>query len=193
MCSTKMNRRLGSIRGSQGRVFARNFSDGTMLSAGKVSNLYARIVVTLDGSDFAEDALVHAVGLAKLMNVPLRLVRVSGAHSVERAVAAGAATDYIAMGQFIEDEVREAERYIAAIADDLTAQELQVSGTVENGPVVGSILEQVQTGDLLVLASHGRTGIARWFLGSVSEEVVRRSPVPVLLIRNKLGATDDQD
>ncbi|MEJ7839051.1 MAG: universal stress protein [Thermomicrobiales bacterium] len=155
--------------------------------------MYSRIVVTLDGSEFAEDALVHAVGLAKLMNVPLRLVRVSGAHSVERAVAAGAATDYIAMGQFIEDEVKEAERYIAAIANDLTAQELQVTGTVENGPVIRSILEQVQTGDLLVLASHGRTGIARWFLGSVSEEVVRRSPVPVLLIRNKLGATDVQD
>lgn len=154
--------------------------------------MYKRIVVTLDGSEFAEDALEHAVQLANLTKAPIHLVRVSGAHSVERAVAAGAATDYIAMGQFIEDEVKEAERYIASKAESLTQQGIQASGVVINGPVERAILDQLQTGDLLVIASHGRHGIARWFLGSVSEEVVRRSPVPVLLIRNKSGENNER-
>jgi nucleotide-binding universal stress UspA family protein len=45
------------------------------------------------------------------------------------------------------------------------------------------VISTTQEGDLIVMASHGRTGVRRWFLGSVAEEVLRQASVPVLLIR----------
>ena len=50
----------------------------------------------------------------------------------------------------------------------------------------------MKSGDLLVITTHGRTGLARWFFGSVAEGVMRRSAVPVLLIRTKT-ATDEKE
>ena len=46
-----------------------------------------------------------------------------------------------------------------------------------------AIVEAAQPGDLIVMTSHGRSGLPRWFLGSVAEAVVRRASVPVLLVR----------
>jgi nucleotide-binding universal stress UspA family protein len=54
---------------------------------------------------------------------------------------------------------------------------------VLRGYAAAAIISATQEGDLIVMASHGRTGVRRWFLGSVAEEVLRQSTVPVLLIR----------
>ena len=52
------------------------------------------------------------------------------------------------------------------------------------GSPTDEVVKSVQTGDLLVVASHGRAGLPRLVLGSVAEDVVRRSPVPVLLVHS---------
>ena len=147
--------------------------------------MYSRIVITLDGSPIAEEALTRAVEMAKLTKAPLHLVRVADVHSVERSVAAGAAFDYVAMGELIDAEIEEATKYIAAKSEELVAQGLKVTSAVLTGPVTRAILDQQKRGDLIVIASHGRTGLSRWFLGSVAEEVVRHATVPVLLIRHQ--------
>jgi nucleotide-binding universal stress UspA family protein len=58
-----------------------------------------------------------------------------------------------------------------------------VTTEVAEGPTSRILVGHSKPGDVIVMASHGRTGMARWFLGSVAEEVVRRSAVPVLLVR----------
>ena len=147
--------------------------------------MYSRIVVTLDGSSIAEEALARAIEMAKLTKAPLHLVRVADVHSVERSVATGAAFDYVAMGELIDAEVEAATSYIAAKSEELIAQGLKVTSAVLTGPVTRAILDQQKRGDLIVIASHGRTGLSRWFLGSVAEEVVRHATVPILLIRHQ--------
>jgi nucleotide-binding universal stress UspA family protein len=61
---------------------------------------------------------------------------------------------------------------------------------VITGEVVPELLGFVRPRDLLVMTTHGRTGLARWFLGSVAEAVIRRSPVPVLVVRSVAAAAE---
>lgn len=64
---------------------------------------------------------------------------------------------------------------------------VQLECLVYTGDVIGSILQAVEKlqPDLLVMATHGRTGLARFVLGSVAEAVVRKASCPVLTIRSK--------
>jgi nucleotide-binding universal stress UspA family protein len=149
--------------------------------------MYSRIVVPLDGSEVAEEALAHAVEFAKLLNTPLHLVRVADAHALESVAGTGMGFDYVEMGTLLQDEIDAARSYIDAKTEELSGNGQSVSNSVVTGPVSRSIVDQLKTGDLLVIASHGRTGISRWFLGSVAEDVIRHSPVPVLLIRHGAG------
>lgn len=149
--------------------------------------MYSRIVVPLDGSDVAEEALRHAKEFARLFNAPIHIVRVADAHALERMAGTGTGLDYVAVGALLEEEVDDARSYIATKAKELGSDGLTVSHDVVTGPVARSIVDALQTGDLLVMASHGRTGISRWFLGSVAENVVRHAPVPVLLVRHGAG------
>jgi nucleotide-binding universal stress UspA family protein len=147
--------------------------------------MYSRIVVPLDGSQIAEEALVQARELSKLINVPLHLIRVADAHTLERVAGTGIGLDYVAIGALLEEEVADAKSYIADRQKELTGEGLTVSTAIMTGPVSRSIVDSLQDGDLLVMTSHGRTGISRWFLGSVAEDVIRHAPVPVLLTRHQ--------
>ncbi|MER3630791.1 MAG: hypothetical protein C4325_00330, partial [Blastocatellia bacterium] len=63
-----------------------------------------------------------------------------------------------------------------------------VSTAVRGGPIVEELLATLQPGDLVVMTTHGRTGLARWFLGSVAEAVLRRATAPVLIIRSSVAS-----
>ncbi len=145
--------------------------------------MYCRIIVPLDGSDVAAEALVHARELAQRLSVPLHLVRVIDAHVLDQIGATCLAFDYGAVTELVEEEDQDAtafmERQVAALRDE----GLDVTGAVVHGPVASSIVASAEADDLIVMASHGRTGIRRWFLGSVAEEVLRQATVPVLLVR----------
>jgi hypothetical protein len=55
------------------------------------------------------------------------------------------------------------------------------------------LTQSVEPGDVIVMATHGRGGVRRWLIGSVAEEVIRHSPVPVLLVRADQAVTlEDQ-
>ena len=147
--------------------------------------MYSRIVVPLDGSKVAEEALVQAKELARLLQVPLHLVRVADAHTLERVAGTGIGLDYVAIGALLEEEVTDAKTYIADRQKELRDEGLTVSSAIMTGPVSRSIVDSLETGDLLVMTSHGRTGVSRWFLGSVAEDVIRHATVPVLLTRHQ--------
>jgi nucleotide-binding universal stress UspA family protein len=86
--------------------------------------------------------------------------------------------------QKIAAEEVDATEYLAAIQERLVEREVVTSTAVVTGEVVPTLLGTVRPGDLLVMTTHGRTGLARWFFGSVAEAVLRRSQVPVLLVRS---------
>lgn len=139
--------------------------------------MYSRIVVPLDGSDMAAQAVPTAEEFARLSGAPLHLVRVADFGRF------GWTGPYGMPAMVLEAEQAAAAEYLADVSQTIAGHGIKVTTEVRIGSSSQQIVEAVQQGDLLVMTSHGRSGPARWFLGSVAEDVVRRSPVPVLLVR----------
>lgn len=148
--------------------------------------MFTRIVVPLDGSPLAETALEEAAQLARLSNAEIRLVRVIDFTMTEKHGAFGLALEY-APQQFFDVELEEAQGYLRETADRLRGVGLTVSSEVTRGRVAQVLANYCQPGDVVVMASHGRGGLSRWFLGSVAEDLVRKSTVPVMLVRAQNG------
>lgn len=144
--------------------------------------MFERIVVGLDGSGVSEEALRAGTDLARRLGVPLHLIRVADL-SVIPWGASEAAEEYADLGQEMAREKAEARRYLDEVAAPLLAEGLPVTTEVRSGLAARELTEAVTPADLLVVASHGRHGLARWFLGSVAEDVARRASAPVLIVR----------
>ena len=148
---------------------------------------YERIVVPLDGSELAEEALAHAEPLAQAIGAPLHLVRVIDTPSLAHVGTIGLGVEQAALSaalQRIAAEQAAATEYLAGIREHMVQRGLGTTTAVVTGEVVAELLGAIRPRDLLVMTTHGRTGLARWFFGSVAEAVIRRSPVPVLVVRS---------
>jgi nucleotide-binding universal stress UspA family protein len=145
--------------------------------------VFERIVVPLDGSELAEQALPAAEELARLSGGPLHLIRVVDLARLERYGAYGLAVEYAGFDMVAGEERQVAEKYLAEVAAGLRGRGATVTTEVVDGATTRVLIGATKPGDTLVMASHGRTGLPRWFLGSVAEEVVRHATVPVLLVR----------
>jgi nucleotide-binding universal stress UspA family protein len=134
-----------------------------------------RILVPLDGSLLAEIALECALDLARGASSTVVLLRAAEAHHL-----LGDPTDAQV------SVVAEAEDYLATTAQRLREQGVrQVETSVWYGPPAESIVEaaRLRKADLIVMSSHGRSGLGRLILGSVAESVLRSMDTPILLIR----------
>lgn len=143
--------------------------------------MYRQIVVPLDGSELAEEALEQAKRISKISSAPLKLVRVVDTYRTQSLPATGMALDYSMLGELAEEEIQDAKRYLESVVQQLREDDYEVTGDVLHGPIARQICSVAKPEDLIVMSSHGRTGIKRWFLGSVAEEVMRNAECPVLL------------
>lgn len=144
--------------------------------------MFDRVVVTLDGSDTSEQALPAGTELARRLNVPLHLLRVADIAWLSIG-ASDAALEYASLGGIVEEEEQAARDYLAEVQKRVATDGPTVTTEVRTGFAAREIIAAGQPGDLLVMASHGRSGPARWLLGSVAEDVTRRAASPILLIR----------
>ena len=87
--------------------------------------------------------------------------------------------------ELIEKSVVRARAFVEGVASDLTALQLSAKGYILMGPPALAILQEAAASypDLLLIGSHGRSGVTRFLLGSVSHAVLHRSPCPTLIIR----------
>jgi len=134
------------------------------------------VLVPLDGSPLAEAALPRAVELAESSGARLLLLRAAEAHTLPGVDPVEAQIKV----------VREAEEYLAQVTDRLATRGLKdVKGSVWYGPAASAIVEaaRVNEVDLIVMTTHGRSGLGRLILGSVAESVVQGTYTPILLIR----------
>src|SRR5262245_2194466 len=137
--------------------------------------MFQRIVVPLDHSEFAEQALGQAASLERASKGALDLVL------VHEPLPSGLADAPWRAEQW-EDE----ERYLQSTAEQLSARTgIPVSCALLEGSRVETICKRAwEVGaELIVMTSHGRTGLSRLWLGSVADGVVRHSMTPVLLLR----------
>lgn len=153
------------------------------------------ILVPLDGSEIAEEALALAADLAERVDATVTLVRV-----VEPIWAStyGAFTEASILAsqqiQDVEDQLQaEARAYLDAMAKALRERGLRVGWEVRAGRPADEIMRAAETtsADLIVLSTHGRGGLKRFALGSVTNEVLHRGVTPVFAVPPKArGALD---
>ncbi|MEX2147433.1 MAG: universal stress protein [Candidatus Rokuibacteriota bacterium] len=139
-----------------------------------------RVLVPLDGSPLAEAALTWAASLT----------RAGGTVVLLRAAEAPTART----GDPIETQleaVRAAEAYLAGVVPAVTALGVShVDTAVWYGPAVESIVDaaRYRNAELIVMSTHGRSGLGRLVMGSVAESVLRSTTTPILLVRSPQAA-----
>lgn len=140
--------------------------------------MYKRILVPLDGSRMAEEALAHAVAQARQSGAEIVLLKVLGP-----LPEPGMASREVIRSAEVAS-ARLAQSYLEDIAVPLREQGLPTTtATVEGKPYVEIIrFAEENKIDLIVMSTRGHSGLSRWLMGSVADRVARGATVPVLLI-----------
>jgi len=142
--------------------------------------MFTKMLIPLDGSKNAEKVLPYARNLAGKFKIPIELLAVIDIAEMATHISAEKARYLDTM---IEEGVRASTTYLRGIAT--TFPDATVSCTVEKGSAVETIIQKGETdvGMLITMATHGRSGLNRFLLGSVAEKVMRGTANPILLIR----------
>jgi nucleotide-binding universal stress UspA family protein len=142
------------------------------------------IVVPLDGSELAASVLPLVMELAKKMQAEIILLR---AYALPLSVYGFSDEDYVPNMDELNAQVRlEAKEYLERTVEELKGKGMEkVSSVVVEGLGAAEIIEFAQKtpGNLVAMCTHGRSGVGRWVMGSVTERVVQYSGDPVLVIR----------
>jgi nucleotide-binding universal stress UspA family protein len=145
--------------------------------------MYGKIMAPLDGSAFSECCLEHVRTIATGCQVPdVVLLRVvEPIHATDLAAYAEAGID---TAMLMRDVEAGAQAYVAKIVEELKKGGLPARGVVTSGWAADAIMSYAEKNkvDLIIMSTHGRSGIGRWLMGSVTDKVVRHSPVPVLTV-----------
>ena len=148
--------------------------------------MYTKIMVPLDGSKLAECVLPHVEAFIKRFNVrDLFLVRV---------VESDPKFDYLADFPDLKTRVQEFEEtkkasgkdYLDDISKRLKHERTAIhSEVLLAGKITESLIEFAEKSkiDLIVIATHGRSGVTRWIMGSVADKLLRSASVPVFMVR----------
>lgn len=148
--------------------------------------MYKHILISTDGSELAQRGLDHGLSLAKALDgrvtiitvterIPVFVDGLTGAYAVSEALIAEYASAQDETAAAILAAAKQAAERIGVAAETLH---------VPNAAPADAIVETAKTRNcsLIAMASHGRRGLGRLMLGSVTAEVVARSPVPVLVV-----------
>ena len=148
--------------------------------------MFGKVLIPLDGSTLAESALEPAFKIAQQQQSEVILATVPVFHQVLIPGSAG-------FGLALPDQTyelcrEEAETYLEQVSSTRAMPGLAIRHIVPEGDVAGAIVDlaiQEQV-DLIVMTTHGYSGLSRWMLGSITERVLRGAHCPVLVIRCEL-------
>ncbi len=145
--------------------------------------MYSHILVPLDGSKLAEHVLPHVTLLAGVQEgVRVTLLRAVPTIYPLSSEWTGAVPLVIEEGLMAAHN--EAREYLEHIAGDLQAAGLHVQIEVSTQPAADAIIDYVEQHGvkLIMIATHGRSGLGRWVFGSVTQKVLHTAEVPVLVV-----------
>jgi nucleotide-binding universal stress UspA family protein len=147
--------------------------------------MYKKILVPLDGSELARKALDQAEKLAKTFDAEIILFQVVPFLPIY-------GSPELVTPLIVDEKQKEsAGKYLTNLAEELKKRGLKATAMVRTGQQVAvEIIDFAkETGvDLIVMCTHGRSGITRWVLGSVAHKVLTRTETPILLLPLKGGA-----
>ena len=130
-----------------------------------------RIVIPVDNSEASKNAVRKGAYLAKLLGVNAKVVSVNDTHQ------------FIASVVLEEKLKKEAESFLESYKTLGKEVGVDIETVLISGNPAEEIVKYAQQDDLIIMAIHGRKGIDRFMLGSVSEEVVRNAPCSVLVVK----------
>jgi nucleotide-binding universal stress UspA family protein len=153
--------------------------------------LFNKILVPLDGSQLATNALQPAMFVAKATGGLILLLRVPVYQKTklpERVTAVYNRLRPPEEKQWVQQRV---ERYLKSIRQMALGQEIRFETLVLDGDPASVIVDtaESQDVDLIIMSTHGRGGLARWWLGSVTEKVLRATGRPILIVRSEAMPT----
>ncbi len=149
--------------------------------------MYSKILVPLDGSTTAECALPMVRSLARRLAIPVELLGVIDLREISRNAAA---SEGLFLDRLLEDQSRRSAEYLGKIAKTLSGVEVKTRGEKGEAAEVIVATAAADKNTLIVMATHGRSGLNRFLLGSIAEKVLRASVNPLLLVKaNELIVT----
>ncbi len=143
----------------------------------------SRLLVPIDFSEFSNQALRYGIELTQRFNAELHLLHVLEVHSSGAPV--------FTMGLALPERQEESNEVALKRLEALPGSDIPESSRVVRATAHGSPLVQIiryasdQEIDMIIMGTHGRTGLTHVLLGSVAENVVRQAPCPVLIVRNE--------
>ncbi len=140
-----------------------------------------RLLVPLDGSPLAERALAPAFAIAHALS-PKNRCQV---HLLRVVPPLFLTVDPLLFAETLSLSEEEAQAYLATVATEWASQNVPISTAVTTGAVAESLISYAQQEDiqLIVMSSHGRSGISRWVYGSVAEKMLRQACCASLIVR----------
>lgn len=154
--------------------------------------MYQKIMVPLDGSELAECVLPHVTAVADSVNPPnVVLVRVIEPYLVPYGDSDDFSFKVIELERQAEDSVDKQHLEEATAYLDRIAAGLKIKGTVEKVVLLGkpasALVDYAAQNDvdLVVISTHGRSGVKRWLRGSVAERILQSICAPVFMVRAK--------
>jgi nucleotide-binding universal stress UspA family protein len=154
--------------------------------------MFNRLLVPLDGSGFAEQALEPALRLAERFGSELLLLRVAVPDEVLVSLPTLAPRYHELQSAELRRDEAEAQAYLYGLKMKAAASSVPVRTQVICGtpPEMIVAVAQAEAVDLIVMSTHGRTGFNRLIYGSVAEAVLRGAHIPVLLVPIMLGGAN---
>ncbi len=148
--------------------------------------MYKAILVPLDGSKRAERILKHVEELARCFNARVIFLQVVTAPNLVGYDESG----ILLYSHNLEQLVKQAESYLKSLKGEFREKGIEAKTCVAGGQVVGQIIDCAlgENADLVAMSSHGRTGLARAFYGSVTAGVLNLIDRPLLIIRSRSDA-----
>jgi nucleotide-binding universal stress UspA family protein len=146
--------------------------------------MYNKVLVTLDGSELAECTLEHLRQLVAGCNIPevvlLRVIEPLPGQTVAALAEAGGNL----LNELEASQKEEASDYIQKMAAMLQKEGINAKPVLVSGYAAEEILNYAKNNkvDLIIMSTHGRSGIKRWIMGSVTNRVLHHSTIPIMTI-----------
>ena len=152
--------------------------------------MFAHILIALDGSELAEQALPMAKDLARSSNATIHLIQaVSRQPELEAARGGDSSIQAVEITrdlahQLVEARLSRGNQYLEGIAGQLKSEGFAAETAIREGAAVENIIDYSKENgiDLVVMSTHGHGGVRRLLMGSVTDRVIRSCEVPVLVL-----------
>lgn len=140
--------------------------------------MYDTILIPTDGSEGVEAAIEEGIDLARVTDATVHVLSVVD----DRRYGTIPDAEWVGLHEALESE---SERAVESVAGQATRSNVETVTAVEEGPPADWIIKYADTNDIdcIVMGTHGRSGLDRLLLGSVTETVIRRTSIPVHIVR----------